>query len=111
MQRTAIYLGEDGGMGGYHEKYLIVTLRKDGSVSLRGMQDMSTDEYGTYAPRGKTGLTTLAELRAALRSVLRDIGADSVSTGELGQEFRQIAKAWESQLLADLARELTGDEE
>ena len=111
MKRTSIYVGEDGGMGGYHDKYLIVSLRKDGSVSLRGQQDMSVDGYGSYFPPGKTGLTGVEELDSALWSILYDIGADTVSRWELSEKIRQIAKAWDSPLLARLANHLVDREE
>ena len=100
MKRTEIFVGEDGGMTGFHRKYLVVTLRKDGSVSLRGKMDSRADleGFGVSMPSGFVGLRSPEHISEALDNVLYDIGAFSFDGDQenpsVEESLLRLAREW-----------------
>ena len=106
MEREWIQIDSDGSMGGFSSKSVIVTLRKDGSVSLRGIHDLSTEDLGCFSPSGRNGLRTVTDLDDGLRGVLSSIDADIVAPYELADDLERLAKRWDCVLLAAFAKHL-----
>jgi hypothetical protein len=106
MKREYINVGKDGGMTGFHEKILVVSLRRNGTISLRGAQDSRLDGYGYYSPPGRTRLASVGDLQEACKEVLDEIDAQP-EVEFIESTFRRLGAEWESQLMlqyADLLR-------
>jgi hypothetical protein len=108
MKRRYIEVGEEaaGDMlsGGSSTKYLIVTMRNDGSISIRPKHESSSgsDGWGCYFPKGTTKLRTVKKIHTACETALSEVSWD-VGYTELEEEIRKLGKEWNSSILHSYA--------